>query len=183
MTPQLWSVNALSVELAIDRRSLSRRLEGLKPAQETQHGRRLERLYRMRDVFQHLAAGGEQGIDLQLERGRMARLQREELELEIALKRGEVAHIETIVEHWQSMVVTFRHQVLAIPARAAPMLARKEEAEIWQVLKDLLHQALIALAGKPIPSELADRIAAHESSRQALSERRSNGELPRSRPA
>ncbi len=42
---QLWSINALSVELGIDRRTLAKRLQDLPPAQESPN------VYRLRDVL------------------------------------------------------------------------------------------------------------------------------------
>lgn len=45
---QLWSINALSVELGLDRRTLAKRLDGLAPAQES------PKTYRLRDVLDHL---------------------------------------------------------------------------------------------------------------------------------
>jgi hypothetical protein len=57
MQARLWSVNALAVELGFDRRSLSRKLEGLRPTEEETKGARTERRYRLAAVFQHLSRG------------------------------------------------------------------------------------------------------------------------------
>ena len=54
MNRRLWSVNALSVELEIDRRTLSRRLDGLVPAKKRRVGNREERSYLLSDVIAHL---------------------------------------------------------------------------------------------------------------------------------
>lgn len=45
---QLWSINALSTELGIDRRTLAKRLDGLVPAQDD------PKTYRLRDVLSRL---------------------------------------------------------------------------------------------------------------------------------
>ena len=45
---QLWSINALSTELGLDRRTLAKRLDGLVPAQDN------PKTYRLRDVLTHL---------------------------------------------------------------------------------------------------------------------------------
>jgi hypothetical protein len=44
----LWSINALSVELGLDRRTLAKRLDGLVPAQDH------PKTYRLRDVLDYL---------------------------------------------------------------------------------------------------------------------------------
>jgi hypothetical protein len=43
MTKQLWSINALSVELGIDRRTLAKRLADLPPDEEKKIGARIEK--------------------------------------------------------------------------------------------------------------------------------------------
>jgi hypothetical protein len=48
MQRQLWSINALSTELGTDRRTLAKRLGGLRPAKEE------PKLYLLRDVLLHL---------------------------------------------------------------------------------------------------------------------------------
>ncbi len=45
---QFWSINALSTELGLDRRTLAKRLDGLVPAQDD------PKTYRLRDVLTHL---------------------------------------------------------------------------------------------------------------------------------
>lgn len=48
MQRQLWSINALSTELSLDRRTLAKRLDGLVPAQQS------PKTYRLRDVLDYL---------------------------------------------------------------------------------------------------------------------------------
>jgi hypothetical protein len=54
MQQRLWSLNALSVELCIDRRTLAKRLEGLPPVEEKKIGKRTEKRWRLNDVIEHL---------------------------------------------------------------------------------------------------------------------------------
>lgn len=49
-----WSENALATELQMDRRTLSKRLEGLRPARTKRLKNREERFYRLSDVLKHL---------------------------------------------------------------------------------------------------------------------------------
>jgi phage terminase Nu1 subunit (DNA packaging protein) len=162
VTPKHWSVNALSAELGIDRRSLARRLEGLTPASEKKVGKRTERGYLLRDVFHHLQTDGAERLDLNAERAKLAVLQQEKIRMEIAEKRGKLLSVEGVTAHWQSIVTEIRGALLAMPNRAAPMLARRDEAYVSTVLTDLIYQALHAFSRSAIPPDLRDRIARYE---------------------
>ena len=54
MQPRTWSINALSVELGIDRRTLSKRLAGLPPAETKRLKNRDEKRWHLADVLAHL---------------------------------------------------------------------------------------------------------------------------------
>lgn len=54
MQSKLWSINALSTELEIDRRTLAKRLAGLPPAESKKVGIRIEKRWRLADVVGHL---------------------------------------------------------------------------------------------------------------------------------
>ena len=59
MQRKLWSINALSTELDVDRRTLSRDLRDLEPAQVKRVGTREEKRWLMADVLAHLDLGRE----------------------------------------------------------------------------------------------------------------------------
>lgn len=54
MQPELWSINALSTELGIDRRTLSKKLATLPAAQSKKVGKRIEKRWMLADVVEHL---------------------------------------------------------------------------------------------------------------------------------
>lgn len=54
MTKETWSINALAAELDMDRRTLNKRLKGLKPAETKNLGNRTEKRYYLADVVAHL---------------------------------------------------------------------------------------------------------------------------------
>ena len=54
MQRQTWSINGLSNELGIDRRTLSDRLDGLTPAETKQLKNRTESRWYLSDVLEHL---------------------------------------------------------------------------------------------------------------------------------
>ena len=51
---KLWSINALSVELGIDRRTLSKRLDNLPPAETKRLKNRTEKSWALQAVVEHL---------------------------------------------------------------------------------------------------------------------------------
>jgi hypothetical protein len=67
MQRQLWSINALSTELGTDRRTLAKRLDGLRPAKKD------PKLYLLRDVLLHLRQyDGDLQLDDHMDIGRRA---------------------------------------------------------------------------------------------------------------
>jgi hypothetical protein len=54
LAEQLWSLNALSTELGIDRRTLGKKLADLPPAEQTHHKTRVEKKWHLKDVVAHL---------------------------------------------------------------------------------------------------------------------------------
>lgn len=54
MQRQLWSLNALSNELGMDRRTLAKRLQSLPPSETKEYDNRTEKLWHMADVVEHL---------------------------------------------------------------------------------------------------------------------------------
>jgi len=54
MQAELWSINALATEFHKDRRTMAKRLEGLKPAEVKKVGKRTEKRYYLADVVDHL---------------------------------------------------------------------------------------------------------------------------------
>ena len=59
MQRKLWSINALAAELDVDRRTLSRDLQDLEPAQVKRIGSRVEKRWLMADVLEHMDLGRE----------------------------------------------------------------------------------------------------------------------------
>ena len=53
MQKKLWSINALAIELEIDRRTMAKRLEGLPPASTKKMGSRTEKRWHLADVLEH----------------------------------------------------------------------------------------------------------------------------------
>ncbi len=61
MQRRTWSINALSAELGLDRRTLSKRLQGLPPVETKKAGNRVEKRWHLADVVGHMSRGGVAG--------------------------------------------------------------------------------------------------------------------------
>jgi len=59
MQRKLWSINGLAAELDVDRRTLSRDLRDLPPAESKRIGSRVEKRWLMADVLEHMDLGRE----------------------------------------------------------------------------------------------------------------------------
>jgi phage terminase Nu1 subunit (DNA packaging protein) len=94
------------------------------------------------------AAGRGASGDLELgaERARLARLQGDKLELELAEKNGDLVPISEVEAGWKKLVLTFRNQMLLLPQKVADELGG-DEARIMQVLNGLVREALQELSG------------------------------------
>lgn len=149
-----WSVNELSVELAVDRRTLARKLSGLEPANCSVSGKRTSRGYRLAEVITHLA-GADGDLDLNHERAVLTKLQQEKIRLELAELRGELIRGAIIEQHWQAMVCAMRARLLAIPSRCAPELAGPDRhLAVTETLQAAVYEVLTEISGDAFPAEV-----------------------------
>src|SRR3954451_11137919 len=87
--------------------------------------------------------------DLNVERAKLAREQREGHALKNAVARGELIPAADVVEGWQSAIARARSLLLGIPASAAEelvVLAAQGPAAVRERLADMVHGALEELA-------------------------------------
>ena len=109
---QLWSLNALSTELDRDRRSLARRLQDLTPDEQVKHaGRQIKRWW-LRRVLAHLDAQTTTALDLNQERARLAKIQAEKIEYEVARLRGTLIDAKAVERVWSRVIVDLRTRLL-----------------------------------------------------------------------
>jgi len=73
MQSKLWSISGLATELGMDRRTLAKRLESLAPAEEKKTGKRIQKLWRMSDVVEHLRSPRPQQAELDAENKKLTK--------------------------------------------------------------------------------------------------------------
>jgi hypothetical protein len=124
MSPKFWTVNGLSVELGLDRRSLAVRLASTPPDSEIQ-GRPA---WLLRTVLGALGQATRPQSELDVERARLAREQADGHALKNAALRGELLPADEVVAGWQAAIGRARSLLLGIPPASAAtvvLLARQ----------------------------------------------------------
>jgi phage terminase Nu1 subunit (DNA packaging protein) len=104
-----------------------------------------EKLYDPRAALAIRYGDGEQ-LDLGQERARLARVQTERQELELALRRGELLEAGEVQATWESLLYTCRARLLALPSTAAPRVSMADVHEARAILDDLVREALTELS-------------------------------------
>lgn len=91
---------------------------------------------------------GTGGLDLDAERAKFAAAQRERVQLQNAVRRGELVEVEAVTAVWGELLATVRASLLAMPASLAPMIATLQGGAraVEALLRDRIEGALQELA-------------------------------------
>lgn len=88
-------------------------------------------------------------------RDRLARVQADRIEMEIAEKRRELIPAAEIGQQWASVVIASRQAMLVIPQNIAPLLVGMDDPDpIRELLQDAIEEALARLAEDDQPDAL-----------------------------
>lgn len=148
MTPRLWSLSALAVELGLDRRTLARRLMNLPADDVRTTGRGADRRWRMSRVIAHLQVC-RQVRDLDAQRARLAAEQAEKTAWQNAVRRRELLDVEQARASWERLLAGIRVPLLTLPGRVADELAGTPDARSIQArLAAEVRDMLAAAAGR-----------------------------------
>lgn len=89
----------------------------------------------------------EENIDYQTERARLVRAKRQNEEMDLAVKNGELHKAEDIERVMTAMLINFKSRLSAIPAEQAPKLLEKKDADsIAKLLTKEIKKALLELS-------------------------------------
>jgi phage terminase Nu1 subunit (DNA packaging protein) len=144
MQPKHWTINALAVELNMDRRTLAKRL----PPDLAVSEKGRSKHYLMADVIRVLFdTGNIKGGSLEQERTRLTKAQADSEEMRAAERRGQLVPIEEAQLAWAKMITAARNKLLAMPNKIAPRaLAARSVTDVQQIVKREVHQALTELS-------------------------------------
>lgn len=108
----------------------------------------------LRDRFKSELGVSSDGevYDYDAERARLTFHQANTAALEEARKRKELIPSEEVKSHWESMAANTRAKLLNLPGRLATALNEQSTVqERERVARELIHEALIELAGNGVP--------------------------------
>jgi hypothetical protein len=92
-------------------------------------------------------AEGGGSLTLTDERTRLARLQADQMEIELEERRAALVSTEWVVECFGRIMETFRTRMLALPAKVAPVAyGCSSVAEVKAVIEEAIHTGLEALS-------------------------------------
>lgn len=93
------------------------------------------------------AAESDEELDLKKEKALLTRANRQKVELELKIMRGELHRSEDVRRVMNDMLGAFRARCLAIPSKAAPRLQGQTDlAVIQDIIKKEVYEALTELA-------------------------------------
>lgn len=149
MQPAEWSISGLSVELGIDRRTLSKQLAHVEPVRVD--GR--TRLYRLREVVEALfdARRPDNVVDLRDAQTRRERMKAELAELDLEERRKNLLPADEVEASFISLASGIRTRLLAVPSKAAPLAYAAESIhEAQEVIGSHIQEALEDLANAEV---------------------------------
>ena len=133
-------------EFGHDKRTIERRLRGIEPAKIEQRGSLLVRYWRRGDVLPRMG-DSEPGSDLAEQLERFHKAKADKLEIERAVRAGELVELEVLVAQLADRFMNARATLLGAPARLAPRLAEINATKIGKAAVEarmaLLRQVLI----------------------------------------
>jgi len=89
----------------------------------------------------------EENIDYQTERAKLVRAKRQNEEMELAVKTGELHRAEDIERVMSNMLINFKARLSAIPAEQAPKLADTDDPDkVQKMLSKEIKKALMELS-------------------------------------
>ena len=136
-----WTRTALAVEFGMDKRTLAKRLEGLKPIKS---GVKHEKYY-LKDVVEFLYKGKSKGIEA--EKLRLLKYQADEKQIDVQKKLGVLAYKDEIQSHYENLVLNFRSKCLSLPAIIAVQgYGLRDKKKLEKLINDKIDEALNELS-------------------------------------
>lgn len=103
-------------------------------------------IHNLREAAAGRAANGD--LDLAAERARLAKEQADAKEMENAIARGELVHIDQIVKDFEAQLTKVRTKMLSVPTKvAAEAHAVATVKEVQQIVETSIVEALSELVG------------------------------------
>ena len=99
------------------------------------------------EVSEAICPESEEAIDYNTERAKLVRAKRRNEEFDLQMKEGTLHAAADIEAVMTTMLINFKSRMMAIPAKLAPILAKKtDRGEIFRLLKEHIDEALLELS-------------------------------------
>lgn len=148
---KLATITALAAKHHRDRATVRRRLRDLAPARVERRGKVTVLLYNEQEADKLLAAVGE-GEQLQHAFDRLHAARADRLELERALRRGQMVTLDQVGAELAARLSNARARAIALPTKYGPRLAEINLALTGQArqraVEDLLHEAMVEIVAE-----------------------------------
>lgn len=189
MTPKLWSISALSVELGMDRRTVAKKIAAVKPAEEGSSGK----LYRLADVLQAMATAAvadQRPADFEDAKTRKMTADAVLAEIEVAKVRGQVVDVDVMAKAVAGDYALVRARLLALPTKLTPLVVpMTDPAEVRDTIERAVAEALEELTvdrdlggpgdtGSDLPGGLGERASAGSEAPAEADGQRMGGPVP-----
>lgn len=110
-----WSINALYEVTGIDRRTIKKRLDCVKPARFEGKGKKRAALYRGPAAFKAIFGGNGQARPKLLEsEERIAAAEARIKEVKAAEEEGRVVEVELVAKAWEAIITGAKQKLLAL---------------------------------------------------------------------
>lgn len=126
-----------------------REIEEMTLAGVIREGRYNEKLYKLDETARELIAEyrrpeeKRENVDYTTERAKLMRIKRLNEGFDLQLREGELHRTEEIENILSKLVVAFKARIDAIPAKAAPAVAKMtDRADVFDKIKELTDEAL-----------------------------------------
>ena len=150
MTASIFSINALSVELALDRRTITAALKDI-PTDGVD--RRGHAGWRLRTALAALgfSRGNGGGAEYEVSRAKWMAARAEDAELSLRERRGELVEVDPLLREvqrvWANIILQVRARFLSVPSRLASRHSQlKTPQATFDVSMKLIRQVLTLLA-------------------------------------
>ncbi|GAB4364584.1 MAG: hypothetical protein Kow0060_21720 [Methylohalobius crimeensis] len=156
------SLNGIQRLTGKDKRTIKARLAdtGIKPAAKKGRAHLYDAPTALAAIYTHPGeAQHKTRLDLGDERAKLAKAQREKIELEMAIRQGKYLPAEAVVEIGSAMVGEFRSKILAVHHRVKQRWPHLDNAIIDEI-KHLHSEALQELADGNLDESVLNQIGA-----------------------
>ena len=120
-----WTLSGLAVELRMDHRGLSKKIEDVKACRETKRSK----FYRMADIVRALIDGNKSAQPFEESRARKMAADADLAEIKAAMMSRSSIEVETVLRVWEQVVVALRQKVMHAESL--------DETERREMLEDL----------------------------------------------